>query len=45
MSAMSFRMFARRSFIANPGERVMNVSSTDIHLIVELEDVRSISIP
>ena len=31
--------------MANPGERVMNVSSTDIHLIVELEDGRSISVP
>jgi hypothetical protein len=45
MSPMSLRMFTRRSFIANPGESVMNVSSTDIHLIVELEDGRSISVP
>ena len=28
MSPMGLRMFTRRSFMANPGERVMNVSST-----------------
>lgn len=31
--------------MANPGERVMTVSSTDIQLTVELEDGRSISVP
>ena len=31
--------------MANPGERVMSVSSTDIQLTVELEDGRSISVP
>ena len=31
--------------MANPGERVMNVSSTDIQLVVDLEDGRSISVP
>ena len=45
MSPMSLRMFTGRSFMANPGERVMNVSSTDIQLVVDLEDGRSISVP
>ena len=31
--------------MANPGERVVNVSSTDIQLVVDLEDGRSISVP
>jgi hypothetical protein len=31
--------------MANPGERVMTVSSTDIQLTVELEDGRCISVP
>ena len=31
--------------MANPGERVITVSSTDIQLTVELEDGRSISVP
>ena len=31
--------------MANPGERVTTVSSTDIQLTVELEDGRSISVP
>jgi len=31
--------------MANPGERVMTVSSTDIQLTVELEDGRGISVP
>ena len=31
--------------MANPGERVLTVSSTDIQLTVELEDGRSISVP
>jgi hypothetical protein len=31
--------------MANPGERVMSVSSTDIDLTVELEDGRRISVP
>ena len=31
--------------MANPGERVVNVSSTDIQLVVYLEDGRSISVP
>ena len=30
--------------MANPGERVVNVSSTDIQLVVDLEDGRSISV-
>jgi hypothetical protein len=42
---MSLRMFIGRSFMANPGERVVNVSSTDIQLVVDLEDGRSISVP
>jgi hypothetical protein len=33
------------SFMVNPGERVMNVSSTDEVLVVELEDGRTISVP
>ena len=31
--------------MANPGERVMSVSSTDSDLTVELEDGRRISVP
>jgi hypothetical protein len=31
--------------MANPGERVTNVASTDDNLIVELADGRSISVP
>jgi hypothetical protein len=31
--------------MANPGERVTTVSSTDIQLTVELEDGRCISVP
>ena len=31
--------------MVNPGERVMNVSSTDDVLVVELEDGRTISVP
>ena len=31
--------------MANPGERVVDVSSTDIQLVVDLEDGRSISVP
>ena len=31
--------------MVNPGERVMNVSSTDDILVVELEDGRIISVP
>jgi hypothetical protein len=31
--------------MANPGERVVNVSFTDIQLVVDLEDGRSISVP
>ena len=31
--------------MANPGERVVNVSSTDIQLVVDLEDGRSILVP
>jgi hypothetical protein len=31
--------------MANPGERVANVASTDDNLIVELADGRSISVP
>jgi hypothetical protein len=33
------------SFMGNPGERVMNVSSTDEVLVVELEVGRTISVP
>jgi hypothetical protein len=33
------------SFLGNPGERVMNVSSTDEVLVVELEVGRTISVP
>jgi hypothetical protein len=31
--------------MVNPGARVMNVSSTDCDLVVELEDGRCISVP
>jgi hypothetical protein len=31
--------------MVNPGERVMNVTSTDDILVVELEDGRTISVP
>ena len=31
--------------MANPGERVLTVSSSDIQLTVELEDGRTISVP
>ena len=31
--------------MVNPGERVMNVSSTEDILVVELEDGRTISVP
>jgi hypothetical protein len=31
--------------MANPGERVTNVASSDDNLIVELADGRSISVP
>jgi len=34
-----------KCFMANPGERVTNVASTDDNLIVELADRRSISVP
>jgi hypothetical protein len=34
-----------RSFIANPGERVTNVATTDDNLIIELADRRTISVP
>ena len=30
--------------MANPGERVVNVSYTDIQLVVDIEDGRSISV-
>jgi hypothetical protein len=36
---------AGSSFMAKIGERVMNVSFTDINLTVEIEDGRSISVP
>lgn len=31
--------------MVNPGERVLNVRSTDDVLVVELEDGRTISVP